>query len=103
MGSAVTWEMPGKDPQLRITDSGVYIAHGDGFLYESLRFSWKPAGQNWTSVTVDRGWGSTNISSITGLTGVSPTFTMGPDGVATIIYEDASEPDAHDGPGPSRQ
>ena len=28
----------GKNPQLRITGSGVYIAHGDGFIYESLRF-----------------------------------------------------------------
>jgi len=79
----------GKNPQLKITDTGVYIAHGDGFLYESQRFTWKPAGKNWTSVTVDRGWGETGTSSITGLTGVSPSFTMGPDGNATIIYEDA--------------
>ena len=79
----------GKNPQLRITDSGVYIAHGDGFIYAPQRFSWKPAGANWTSVTVDRGWGETGTSSITGLTGVFPTFTMGPDGIATIIYEDA--------------
>ncbi|MFA6332377.1 MAG: hypothetical protein WCX22_05450 [Methanoregula sp.] len=79
----------GKNPQLRITDAGVYIAHGDGFLYESQRFSWKPAGKDWKSVTVDRGWGETGTSAITGLTGVYPSFTMGPDGVATIIYEDA--------------
>lgn len=79
----------GKNPQLRITDSGVYIAHGDGFIYESQRFSWKPAGQDWKSVTVDRGWGQTGTTSITGLTGVFPTFTMGQDGIATLIYEDA--------------
>ncbi|MDP3563447.1 MAG: hypothetical protein Q8R70_03045 [Methanoregula sp.] len=79
----------GKNPQLRITDSGVYIAHGDGFLYSSQRFTRKLTGENWTSVTVDRGWGETGTSSITGLTGVFPTFTMGPNGIATIIYEDA--------------
>jgi len=79
----------GKNPQLRITDAGVYIAHGDGFLYESQRFSWKPNGENWTSVTVDRGWGETGASAITGLTGVFPSFTMGPDRIATIIYYDA--------------
>lgn len=79
----------GKNPQLRITDSGVYIAHGDGFIYSSQRFTRKLTGENWTSVTVDRGWGETGTSSITGLTGVFPTFTMGPDGIATIIYDDA--------------
>ena len=79
----------GKNPQLRITGTGAYIAHGDGFIYESQRFSWKPAGKNWTSVTVDRGWGETGPSAITGLTGVFPTFTMGPDGIATLIYYDA--------------
>lgn len=79
----------GKNPQLRITDAGIYIAHGDGFIYSSQRFTWKPAGKNWTSVTVDRGWGDTGTSSITGLTGVFPTLTMGPDGIATLIYEDA--------------
>ena len=40
-------------------------------------------------MTVDRGWGETGVSAITGLTGVYPTFTMGSDGIATIIYEDA--------------
>ena len=79
----------GKNPQLRITDAGVYIAHGDGFLYSSQRFTWKTAGKNWTSVTVDRGWGETGTSAMTGLPGVFPTFTMGPDGTATLIYEDA--------------
>lgn len=79
----------GKNPKLRVTDTGTYIAHGDGFIYESLRFSYKPSGKDWTSVTVDRGWGETGASSITGLTGLFPTFAMGPDGIATIIYEDA--------------
>lgn len=78
----------GKNPQLRITDSGVYIAHGDGYLYGSQRFSWKLTGNDWKSVTVDRGWGETGFSAIEGLTGVFPTFTMGPDGIATIIYDD---------------
>ncbi len=40
-------------------------------------------------MTVDRGWGGTGATDITGLTGVSPTFTMGPDGIATLIYYDA--------------
>jgi hypothetical protein len=79
----------GKNPQLKITDAGAYVAHGDGFLFESLRFSWKPTGNDWKSVTVDRGWGGTGATDITGLTGVFPTFTMGPDGIATIIYYDA--------------
>lgn len=79
----------GKNPQLKITDAGVYVAHGDGFLFESQRFSWKPTGSDWKSMTVDRGWGGTNATDITGLTGVFPTFTMGPDGIATIIYYDA--------------
>ena len=79
----------GKNPQLRITDAGVYVAHGDGFLFESQRFSWKPTGNDWKSVTVDRGWGATDVTEISGLTGVFPTFTMGPDGIATIIYYDA--------------
>jgi hypothetical protein len=79
----------GKNPQLRITDTGVYIAHGDGFIHTSLRFTWRPAGGNWTSVTVDRGWGETGTRSIAGITGGFPTFTLGPDGVATIMYTDA--------------
>ncbi len=79
----------GKNPLLKITDAGVYVAHGDGFLFESQRFSWKLTGSDWKSVTVDRGWGGTGATDITGLTGVSPTFTMGPDGIATLIYYDA--------------
>ncbi len=39
-------------------------------------------------MTVDRGWGETRLSAISGLTGAYPTFTMGQDGVATIIYYD---------------
>jgi len=78
----------GKNPQLKITDAGVYVAHGDGSIFRSQRFSWKPNGNDWKSATVDRGWGGTNATDITGVTGVFPSFTMGPDGIATIIYYD---------------
>jgi hypothetical protein len=79
----------GKNPDLKITDAGVYIAHSDGSGYRSQRFTWKLTGGKWKSVTVDRGWGRTDNGAILGSTGVDSTVAIGPDGVATLVYRDA--------------
>jgi len=74
-------------PQLRITDTGAFIAYRDGRTsLGTLRYASRKNGESWEIVSVDAGdsWAGSSL----GNTGYYPAFTFDQQGVPEFYYYD---------------
>ena len=93
----------GKNPQLKITDAGVILPTVTGLSTSPSGSPGNRPGNDWTSVTVDRGWGETGRQCHNGAYRSLPHLHHGDrTGLQPHLLR-CPEPDAHEGPRPSCQ